>query len=176
MSVPSGPLRTGPSTGAAEGRSDVFLKVVTKRSRVKGEATTGGHEDDIGLVGWTWGVSANTAIGSSAATARRSYKMLVVTKTIDSASTALMSALASNDEVKEAVLTMRKAGGEALDYFTMRLAGARIVAVDVEVGPDGIPHERVSIAFTKIEVEYQRQQKSGGAAGAFTFTDEVLPA
>ena len=169
-------LRTQASPHGDASKSDVFLKVVTKRSRIKGEATTAGHEDDIEVTGWSWGVAANTAIGSTQATARRSYKQLVVLKGIDTASTGLMTALSSNDEVKEATLTMRKAGGEALDYFTMKLANARIVGVDLDVGSDGHPRERVTVAFTKIDIEYQRQQAGGAAGGAFTFGDEVMPA
>jgi type VI secretion system secreted protein Hcp len=157
--------------------SDVFLSVQTKRAgKVKGEVTTEGHEEQIQVLRWNWGVSANTAIGSNERTARRVYRQLIVTKAIDSASTALLSALATNDEIKEAVLTMRKAGGEALDYFTMTLNGARVVAVDIDVAEDGRPVERVSIAFTKIGIAYQPQEGAGLGSGTFSFDDEVLPA
>ncbi|MGC3987163.1 MAG: type VI secretion system tube protein Hcp [Pseudorhodoferax sp.] len=174
------PLRIAELDTAAGGRdvaSDLFLSVQTKRAgKVKGEVTTAGHEEEIQLLRWNWGVSANTAIGSTERTARRAYRQLVVTKGIDAASTALLSALATNDEIKEAVLTMRKAGGEALDYFTMTLESARVVAVDIEVGDDGRPVERVSIAFTKIGIAYQPQQSAGLGSGTFSFDDEVLPA
>jgi type VI secretion system secreted protein Hcp len=157
--------------------SDVFLLVQAKRAgKVRGEVTTAGHTGEIQLLGWNWGVSANTAIGSTERTARRVYRQLVVTKRIDSASTALLSALATNDEIKEAVLTMRKAGGEALDYFTMTLNAGRVVAVDIEVGDDSRPVERVSIAFTKIGIAYQPQESAGLGSGTFSFDDEVLPA
>lgn len=167
-----------PSPAAAgDGASDLFLSVQTKRAgKVKGEVTTEGHEQEIQLLRWNWGVSANTAIGSTERTARRVYRHLVVTKGIDAASTALLSALATNDEIKQAVLTMRKAGGEALDYFTMTLEGARVVGLDIEVGDDGRPLERVSIAFTKIGIAYQPQQSAGLGSGTFSFDDEVLPA
>ncbi len=155
--------------------SDIFLHVQTKRAgKIKGEGTTEGHKDDIGIYRWHWGVAANTAIGSTASTARRSYKHLVVTKGIDSASTALLSALVTNDEVREATLAMRKAGGEPLDYFRMTLNDARVVGVEVEVGTDGRPIETVAFAFTKIDIEYKRQQGEGLGTGAFTFTDEVM--
>jgi type VI secretion system secreted protein Hcp len=172
ISIPQ--LAVGSSDGDAA--SDVFLSVQTKRAgKIKGEGTTDGHTDEINVLSWGWGISANTAIGSTERTARRVYKHLVVTKRIDTASTGLLSALATNDEVKEAKLTMRKAGGDALDYFTMTLNDARVIAVDIEVGADGRPIERVSIAFTKIAIEYQRQQSAGLASGAFSFNDEVLP-
>ena len=161
---------------SGEAASDIFLHVQTKRAgKIKGEATTEGHKDDIGVYTWGWGVAANTAIGSTVSTARRSYRNLVLTKGIDSASTALLSALVSNDEVREARLTLRKGGGKALDYFRMVLKEARIVAIDIEVHADGRPLERVSIAFTKVEIEYLPQESAGSSGGAFIFTDEVLP-
>ena len=163
--------------GAADVGADVFLHVQTKRAgKVKGESTTAGHADDIELRGWTWGAQAGSAIGSTAATARRSYKQLVVFKGMDSASTALLSALATNDEVRECTLAMRKAGGEPLDYFRMTLGGARVVAIDVDVDAQGRPLEKVAFAYTKIDIEYKRQDAKGASAGAFAFTDEVLPA
>lgn len=156
---------------------DIFLHVQTKRAgKIKGEGTTQGHEDDIDVSGWSWGISANTAIGSTAATARHSYKHLVVIKGIDSASTGLLSALVSNDEVREATLTLRKAGGEALDYYQMTLNNARIVSVDVDIGVDGRPVERIAFAFTKIDIEYKRQQGTGLGGGVCSFHGEVMPA
>lgn len=157
--------------------SDIYLHVQTRRAgKVKGEAMVAGHEDAIVVASWTWGVKAGSAVGSGQATARRSYKHLVVFKAVDCASTALMSALASNDEVKEARLVMRKSGGEQEDYFTITLGGARVNAIDIEVDPNGTPVERVELSFTKVDVEYRRQQVSGQLGAASCFSDEYLPA
>ena len=155
--------------------SDVYLHVQTKRAgKIKGESVAEGHADDIQLIGWSWGVAAGSAIGSTAATARRQYRPLVVSKALDSASTGLLSALATNDEVREAKLTMRKAGGEALDYYSMTLKHARVVAIELDVDDQGRPLERVSFSFTAIDIEYKRQESTGQSGGAFTFSDEVL--
>ena len=171
------PININELTVDAKSTSDVFLRVQAKRAgKIKGEGTTDGHADDIIVFTWGWGVSANTAIGSTERTARRKYKHLVVTKGIDSASTGLLSAMVTNDEVKEAKLAMRKAGGEALDYFTMTLSDARVVSVDIEVASDGRPVERVEFAFTKIDIEYKRQQGAGFGTGSFSFNDEVMAA
>lgn len=102
---------SGISTGGSA--ADVFLHVQTKRAgKIKGEAISPGHVDDIAVTAWQWGLSASSALGHSQATARRSYTALTIHKQIDAATTPLMSALATNDEVKEARLTMRRAGGE----------------------------------------------------------------
>ena len=165
--------RPAGASGAAA--PDVFLHVQTGRAgKIKGEATTAGHAGDIVVLRWRWGVSANTSIGASASTARRSYQHLIVIKHIDAASTGLLNALVKNDEVKDATLTMRKAGGEALDYFTLTLHDARVIGVDVDVGVDGWPVEQVVFAFNKIDIEYQPQQSAGLGGGACTFNDEVM--
>jgi type VI secretion system secreted protein Hcp len=164
-----------PAAASDTSGSDIFLAVQTKRAgKLKGEASTPGHVDDIEVRSMTWGVSSPTAVGAVAATARRQYKHLVIVKGIDSASTGLLSALVSNDEVKEAKLTLRKAGGDALDYWTMTLSKARVIGVDLEVDPHGRPTESVSIAYAQIEIEYKRQQGAGTSGASTSFADEVL--
>lgn len=157
-------------------QSDVFLSVQTKRAgKVKGEAIAPGHEDDIVVRGWHWGVSASSALGSSQATGRRAYKALTVVKQVDSATTALMSALVTNDEVKEAKLTMRKAGSEQIDYFLLTLQKARISSVDHSADEHGNTLETVTLQFKKVSVEYRTQKSAGGRGASMTFEDEILP-
>lgn len=162
-------------SAAGGGVSDIFLSVQTKRAgKVAGESVAVGHENEIQLRGWSWGMSASSAIGSTQATARRSYKALTVVKSIDAATTPLMSALATNDEVKEARLSMRKAGGQQDDYFVVTLNGARVASVDHVVSAEGTSTESVAFTFTKIRVEYYPQQGSGQRGGAKSFEDEYL--
>ena len=157
-------------------RSDIYLHVQTKRAgKIKGEAVTDDHVDDIEVRSWTWGVAASTALGSGKATARRQYKHLVICKGIDLASTPLLSALTTNDEVKEAKLMLRKAGGDALDYYVMTLRNARVVGVDVNVDEEGVPLESVAFSFIMIDIEYRGQQSAGAGGGSTSFSDELLP-
>jgi type VI secretion system secreted protein Hcp len=155
--------------------SDIFLHIQTKRAgKIKGESITKGHEDDILISTWKWGLAASSAIGSNQATGRRSYTALTITKNIDQSTTGLMSALATNDLVKEVKLTMRKSGGTQEDFFFLTLKEARITGVDHVTSPDGHTTENVAIMFTKVEVEYRPQKTSGGRGGSFTFTDELV--
>jgi type VI secretion system secreted protein Hcp len=168
---------TVPSGAPPAGSSDVFLHVQAKRAgKVKGEAVAPGHEDDIVVHAWNWGVIASSAIGATQATARRSYRALTVVKRIDSATTALMSALVTNDEIKEAKLTMRKAGAEQMDYFLVTLGNARVSALDHATDDQGNTLETVTLVFAKVTVEYRPQTSTGGRGGAFVFQDEVIPA
>lgn len=165
-----------PSSSAASTASDIYLHVKTKRAgKIKGEVVAADHVDDILVKSWNWGMSQGSAMGSGQATARRAYKHLTIDKYIDSASTALMNALATNDEVKEARLAMRKAGEGQEDFFSILLGGARVVAIDIEVDEHGTPVEHVSFAFTQVEVEFRTQGTGGQAGAASTFMDEFLP-
>jgi type VI secretion system secreted protein Hcp len=168
-------MPAAPSHAASgHGDCDVFLHVQTKRAgKVKGEARSTGHTDDIVVAGWHWGLSSSSAIGSTMATSRRSYTALTVIKGIDSATTALMSALATNDEVKEAKLTMRKAGGDQEDFFVITLKGARITALSHEADSTGDTRETLAITFTEVEVEYRNQRGSGQRGASTMFNDAI---
>ena len=156
--------------------ADIYLSVQTRRAgKVKGEAVAPDHEGEIAIRSWNWGASSNTPQGASQPTSRRSYRHLVLVKSIDSASTALLNALATNDEVREAKLTMRKAGDGQQDYFFLTLNAARVVGLDLETGESGETLERVTLAFSKVQIEYRPQQSTGGRGASFTFNDDVLP-
>lgn len=155
--------------------SDIYLHIQTKRAgKIKGESTIAGHQDDIIVDTWQWGLTASSAIGSTQATGRRSYTALTIQNGIDQSTTGLMSALATNDLVKEARLTMRKAGGTQEDYFILTLKDARVTGVSHVTAADGHTTENVAIMFTKVEVEYRPQKTSGGRGGSFSFTDELV--
>jgi len=157
--------------------ADAYLSVRTKRAgELKGEVSAKGHENSIEVHGFEFGVAASSAIGSGQATARRQYKHLVLMKRLDSSSTSLLSALATNDEVKELKLALRKPGDGQEDFFTITLAGARVVGVDLDFDAGGDAVERASFAFTKIDVEYRVQGANGILGAASTFTDELLSA
>lgn len=161
-------------TAAVTGKGDMFLHVQAKRAgKIKGEARQPGHEDDIIVRGWRWGVKVSSALAHTQAGSRRSYSELTIFKGIDLATTGLMSVLVANDEIKEARLSMRKAGGAQEEYFVILLQGARISAVDHEVGEDGVAHETVEIAFNQVTVEYRPQKATGIRGGGTMFTDEL---
>ena len=156
--------------------SDIYLHMQAVRAgKIKGESQVAGHIGDILVSGWHWSVASDSAIGSNKPRSRRSYSALRVTKKIDMATTALMSSLAKNDEIKEAKLTMRKSGGEPIDYLTITLSGARISGLEHTVQSNGDTVEELSISFTTVEVEYQPQGSAGLASGGTTkFNDDVL--
>ncbi|MFM2059125.1 MAG: hypothetical protein RLY71_3510 [Pseudomonadota bacterium] len=158
-------------------QGDMFLRVEgSKQGLIKGESSDSVHGGEIDLLSWSWGLDGN-ASSFGQTTARTTLQELVIHKRVDSASTALMSALRNNEIIKKAVLVARKAGGSApLEYFKLTMEKARITSVRVH-GEDGSPElkEEVRIAFWKVQVEYRPQDGSGGGRGTHTFDAEVSP-
>lgn len=160
-------------------RADMYLKVEgSRQGQIKGEATDSAHIDEIEVSGWSWGMDGNgAAFGSKSA--HTTLQELVVRKRVDRASTGLMSALRSNEVIKKAVLTVRKAGGIAsVPFLTITVEKARVISHRLSNVVDDAPElaEEIRLAFFKIQVEYRPQDSSGSGTGVNTFETEVQPA
>jgi type VI secretion system secreted protein Hcp len=170
-------ISSSPAPASPGSRADIYLHLQTRRAgKIKGEATSTGHVDDILVLGWQWGLQASSALGVTAQSERRSYTALTLHKAVDRATTGLMSAVATNDEVKEARLALRRPGGEQEIYFSITIKNARVTSLHHSTDEFGHPQETITIAFTKVEVEYRPQLTSGQRGGSTTFTDEILAA
>jgi type VI secretion system secreted protein Hcp len=154
--------------------ADACLAVVGKKQGpLKGESELPGHEDDIEVLAWRWGVAAPTAPGSARATGRRVYDQLEIDKHIDSASTRLLNALATNEELRSVTLTLRKAGTDEEDFFRIVLEDARVCSSRLNSSEDGGLFETVGFAFRKVQVGYHPQQRSGRRGAQSSFEDEL---
>jgi type VI secretion system secreted protein Hcp len=160
----------------------MYLSVRSARAGdIKGESIATDHDEEIVIQGWTWGMTqqvaaaAPTGGGGSARQAgqRRSMRPLTVFKRLDRATTPLMSVLSSNDSIRSAVLTMRKAGEGQQDFFKVTLTDGRVVDLDYTADNDGNVIEQVTFAFVKIEVEYRPQTSTGGRGGSTVFNGEA---
>lgn len=154
--------------------ADAYLSVVGKKQGpLKGECQTTGHEDEIGVIAWRWGVSSPTAPGSARATGRRVYDQLEVDKQVDAASTKLLNALATNEELRSVVLSLRKAGTEDEDFLQLTLERARVTGSHMLSSPAGGLYETVAFAFQRIEIQYHPQQRTGQRGAVTSFSDEL---
>ncbi len=158
-------------------QGDMFLKVEGARSgAIKGESRDETHREEIDILSWSWGMRAQTAMGGAGRASRASLSELRITKRVDSASTALMAAMRNNDLLNKVVLSVRKAGGTALEYFKITLENARVTLIEVQSGAsDDQPGlmENLSIAYEKINVEYTPQGRDGQARGGMSFFAET---
>ena len=157
-------------------QGDMFLKIDgARQGAIKGEAQDWAHKDEIDVLAWSWGMEGNSIHGQ--ATAKTTVRELKVGKRVDRATTALMSALHNNEVIKKAVLTVRKAGGaDPVEYFTITMEQARITSIVEQSGAAGDPSmlmEELSLAFTKLAVEYKPQGADGSYRGGTAFEMDI---
>jgi type VI secretion system secreted protein Hcp len=154
----------------------MFFKVKgAKHGDIQGEAQDQKHKNEIEVLSWSWGMQGKSSLGGGTASGKATMRELRIVKKLDKASTALMSALRTNEVIKEGVLTIRKTGGSKLEYLKITINDGRVMALDVEAGDDkGNSNlvERVSFSFNKINVEYTPQGGDGLPQGATTFEDQ----
>jgi type VI secretion system secreted protein Hcp len=161
---------------ASGGAGDMFLMVKgAQHGLIKGESQDGQHNDEIDVMSWSCGMQAKPNLGSGTASGKATINDLRIVKRVDSASTALMLALRTNEPIQKAVLTLRKAGKGQLEYFKITIEQGRVTSLIIDtVETGGSPDivERVSFSFNKIEVEYVPQGKDGLKQGSMTFADQ----
>jgi len=159
-------------------KDDIFFKIDGGRQGpIKGSSTDAAHKGEIDVFGWGWGMQGNSDAHVSRGS-RTTIHELEVTKRADNATTGLMSALRNNEPITTAVLTVRKAGGDPLEYLIITLEKARVTSFRIEGGEIGgqpMTVEKVRLAFQKVRIEYADQSSKGGRKGTSTFETEVTP-
>lgn len=141
---------------------DMFLKI----SDVKGESRDGKHKDEIDVLAWSWGMSqSGTAhLGGGAGSGKVSVQDLSVTKYIDSSSADLLLACCSGKHLKEALLTVRKAGETPVEYVKVKMEEVLIASISTGgSGSDDRLTENVTLNFAKVSVDYTAQDEKGKA-------------
>jgi len=166
----------GTNSSKTPGAGDMFFKVKgAKHGQINGEAQDDKHKGEIEVLSWSWGMQGKSSIGGGSATGKATMRELRIVKKVDKASTALMSALRTNEVIKEGILTLRKTGTSKVEYFKITIQDGRVMALDVEAGDDegtSTLLERVSFSFNKISVEYTPQGGDGMPQGSTTFEDQ----
>ena len=158
-------------------KGDMHLRMEGKSTGpIKGESNAPEHLGEIEVKEWSWGMHGPSAIGGMSPSSRVALSELRITKGVDRASKSLMSVMRKNEQIKKAVLSIRKAGSKPpIDYLQITIERGRITAFDIgTVAPDQ-PElvERFSIAFEKIEVAYVGQSGTGAKEAASSFADEI---
>ena len=163
-------------TSKTPGAGDMFFKVKgAKHGQITGEAQDDKHKGEIEVLSWSWGMQGKSSVGGGTATGKATMRELRIVKKVDKASTALMSALRTNEVIKEGILTLRKTGTSKIEYLKITIQDGRVMGLDVEAGDDSGTAtllERVSFSFNKISVEYTPQGGDGMPQGSTTFEDQ----
>jgi type VI secretion system secreted protein Hcp len=144
---------------------DYFLKI----DGIPGESGDAKHKDEIELVAFSWGVTQSApmpGVGAGAGAGRAKFKDFQVVMHVSKASPQLFLASVSGKHIKEANLSVRRAGkGQQVEYLKIKLSDVFITSFE-EDGTGDQPQETVAFNFSRIDVNYAPQQPTGALGAA----------
>jgi type VI secretion system secreted protein Hcp len=148
---------------------DAFLKL-EGGPNVKGAAKAKGFQDQIEIYSFSWGASNPVSMESGAGmgAGKVSISSFNFMKKSDAASPLLFQACCTGDHYGTATVTLRKAGGQQVEFLSYKFSEVFVESVQWSgsSGGDDTPTESVSLAFGKVEMTYTPQDEKGGKGAA----------
>jgi type VI secretion system secreted protein Hcp len=113
--------------------------------------------------------------GSGGGAGKATVKDLTFDHSIDRASPNLMKYALTGKHIDQAVLVMRKAGGNPLEYLKLTMSDVIVTRVKPAGARDEAERSRetVSLSFAKVKQEYVVQNAQGGSGGAVTASFDI---
>ena len=140
--------------------ADIFAKI----DGIKGESLDSKHKDEVEILSWSWGVSqsASGSQGGGAASGKATFNDFNFTHHVDKSSPVLMRACATGEHIKEATISVRKAGKEQHEYLIIKMSDVIITGVAPSgAGNDAGVAEHVALKFSKVHLEYKPLKADG---------------
>jgi type VI secretion system secreted protein Hcp len=139
--------------------SDLFAKI----GDIKGESLDTKHRDEIEVLSWSWGVTQSGSLshGGGGGAGKASFHDFNFTHHIDKASPVLMKACATGQHIKDATITVRKAGGGQQEYLVIKMTDVLITSVAESVASEGATAESISMQFGAVDLEYKPPKPNG---------------
>ena len=148
--------------------TSIFARIGT----IKGESQDAKHKDEIEVLSWSWGVSQSgtMAHGGGGGAGKASFHDFNFTHHVDKASPLLMKACATGQHLKDATITLRKAGKGQQEYLIITMTDILVSSVSTGVSAEGgSTIEGVVLAFAKVDLEYKPQKPDGSLGGGLHF-------
>lgn len=156
------------STSAAS--FDYFLKI----DNIKGESQDKTHKGEIDVVSWQWGVSntASPGAGGGGSAGKSVFQPFTWEQGLDSSFVPLFMAVAGGEHIKDALLTVRRSGGEGQEFFKMDFKDVQIVSLLSRASGASIV-VNAALSYDKIEMSYKPQKSDGTLGGEIKGTWDV---
>jgi type VI secretion system secreted protein Hcp len=142
---------------------EAFLKL----GDIKGESIKDGFKEQMEILAWSWGVSnSGTMHRAEGGGGQANIQDISFTKYMDAASAALLGASVQGTRIKEAVFSVRKAGGKPLPYLIIKLDDVLVSSYSTGgSGGEDTFTENLTLNFNKVNFSYQPQDKTGAKKG-----------
>ncbi|WP_353950809.1 type VI secretion system tube protein Hcp [Knoellia sp. S7-12] len=152
------------------------MSIFARIGSIKGESRDARHKDEIEVLSWTWGVSQSgtPGRGGGAGAGKASFHDFVFTHHVDKASPLLMKACASGEHLKDATITVSKAGSGQQEYLIVTMTDVLVTDVSMSVAAEGdATMESVVLTFAKVDLEYKPQKPDGSLDAGVHFTYDL---
>jgi type VI secretion system secreted protein Hcp len=152
--------------------TSIFARIGT----IKGESRDAKHKDEIEVLSWAWGLSQTGAAGhgGGGGAGKASFHDFNFTHHVDKASPLLMKACATGTHLKDATITLRKAGKAQQEYLVITMTDVLVTSVSTSVSAEGdATMESVGLAFAKVDLEYKPQKADGSLEAGIHFTYDL---
>jgi type VI secretion system secreted protein Hcp len=152
--------------------SDIFAKI----GDIKGESLDSKHKDEVEVLSWSWGVqqSGTMAHGGGGGEGKASFNDFNFTHHVDKASPVLLKACATGEHIKEATITVRKAGKGQQEFLIIKMNDIIITGVHPSGSGDGAATaEAVALQCAKVDLEYKPQKQDGSLDAGLHFKYDI---
>ncbi len=152
---------------------DIFLKL----AGINGEAQDANHKDEIEVLRWAWQATQTSSMhsGSGGGAGKACVNELDFEHYVDRASPNLMKYCLTGKHINEAVLVVRKAGGNPLEYLKLTMSDVIVTGVSPwgNNSDENGMRESVNLSFSRVKQEYVVQNPQGGSGGAVTASYDI---
>jgi type VI secretion system secreted protein Hcp len=146
-----------PDLPGGRGRVDAFADI----DGIPGESVNARHADEIDVFSLSWCVTNAGNVGGGGGAGRPTFDNLVLGKHTDLATVPLVEAVATGQQIQNAVITLERAGATPFAFLVIELQD--VLVTRVNSGWEGNqPDEQVSLAFGEACWEYRSQDATGG--------------
>jgi type VI secretion system secreted protein Hcp len=152
--------------------TDIFAKI----GDIKGESLDDKHKGEVDVLSWSWGVqqSGSMAHGGGGGEGKASFNDFNFTHHVDKASPVLLKACATGEHIKEATITVRKAGKGQQEFLIIKMNDVLITSVNPSGSGDGAATaESVAMQFSKVDLEYKPQKADGSLDAGVHFKYDI---
>jgi type VI secretion system secreted protein Hcp len=153
--------------------SDIFAKI----GDIKGESLDDKHKDEVEVLSWSWGVSKSRPVtGGGGSKGKASFNDFNFTHHVDKASPVLLKACATGQHIKEATITVRKAGKGQQEFLIIKMSDILITSVNPSSSGDGdgaATAENVALRCAKVDLEYKPQKADGSLDAGVHFKYDI---
>jgi type VI secretion system secreted protein Hcp len=151
--------------------SDIFAKI----GDIKGESLDSKHKDEVEVLSWSWGVSQSGSMsyGGGGGEGKANFSDFNFTHHVDKASPVLLKVCATGEHIKEATITVRKAGKGQQEFLIIKMNDIIVTSVSPSGADGASTAENVTLQCAKVDMEYKPQKADGSLDAGLHFKYDI---